>query len=227
AGDLEMSSYGPPMDPQVLAADVSSYLYRVHTAQWVQILTATIIIYDILTTFDQEYHYVWRARWSYAKFIFFVNRYLAPITFLCIKTGWFFGMSCAVVMTIVSSVLGTRVWAVYERDRRVLAVLVSSFLLIFIPTWIICFRGFATNDQQKDTDTLIHNFAYLRMVQAMGSKEVDKVWPLTRCFLPHFPKQYPVVTVASLIYESGAFAAMAYKMIKDKKKTRLIEAFYR
>ncbi|KAG8904882.1 hypothetical protein FRC00_013690 [Tulasnella sp. 408] len=65
------------------------------------------------------------------------------------------------------------------------------------------------------------------MAQAMGQKEVDKVWILTRCFLPHFPKQYPAVIVASLVFESGVFTVMAYKMIKDKKKTRLIEAFYR
>ncbi|KAG9040327.1 hypothetical protein FS837_000780 [Tulasnella sp. UAMH 9824] len=215
------------MDPQAIAADVSTYLHRIHTTHWVQVLTTTIIIYDILTTFDREYHYVWRTRWSYAKVIFFLNRYLAPISFLCIKTGWFFGLTCALVMTIVSSVLVTRLWAVYERDRRVLAVLISAFLIIFIPSWIICFRGFSVNSQQRDTDTLIHNYAYLGMARAMGQKEVDKVWILTRCFLPHFPKQYPAVIVASLLFESGVFTAMAYKMIKDKKKTRLIEAFYR
>ncbi|KIO17512.1 hypothetical protein M407DRAFT_17988 [Tulasnella calospora MUT 4182] len=70
------------MDPQVIAADVSTYLYRIHTTHWVRILTTTIIIYDILTTFDREYYYVWRTRWSYAKVIFFLNRYLAPVMFL-------------------------------------------------------------------------------------------------------------------------------------------------
>ncbi|KAG8897288.1 hypothetical protein FRC00_004569 [Tulasnella sp. 408] len=130
-------------------------------------------------------------------------------------------------MTTVSSVLVTRLWAVYDRDCRVLALLVSAFLIIYIPSWIIYFRGFAVNFQQRDTDTLIHNSAYLGMAQAMGQKEVDKVWILTRCFLPHFPKQYPAVIVASLVFESGVFTAMVYKMVNDKIKTRLIEAFYR
>ncbi|KIO17513.1 hypothetical protein M407DRAFT_17989 [Tulasnella calospora MUT 4182] len=143
------------------------------------------------------------------------------------KTGWFFGLTCAVVVTIVSSVLVARLWAVYERDRRVLALLVSGFLVIFIPAWIICFRGFALDFQKRDADTMIHNLAYLSMARAAGQKEVDKVWPLTRCFLPDFPKEYPAVIVASLVFESGVFIAMVYKMIKDKKKTRLIEAFYR
>lgn len=177
---------------------------------------------------------------------------MSPFLHSCLKIGWFFGLTCAVVMTIVSSVLVTRLWAVYERDRRVLALLVSAFLCIFTPAWIICFRGFAVSLQQRDTDTLMHNYAYLGMAQAMGQREVDKVWPLTRCFLPHFPSQYPFVIVASLCFESeslgiyaealfsdvdcaeltcvfagGVFAAMAYKMIREKKKTRLIEAFYR
>ncbi|KAG8955794.1 hypothetical protein FRC00_005241 [Tulasnella sp. 408] len=65
------------------------------------------------------------------------------------------------------------------------------------------------------------------MAQAMGQKEVDKVWIVTRCFLPHFPKEYPAIIVASLVFESGVFTAMVYKMVNDKIKTRLIEAFYR
>ncbi|KAG8945220.1 hypothetical protein FRC04_001126 [Tulasnella sp. 424] len=130
-------------------------------------------------------------------------------------------------MTIVSSVLVTRLWAVYDRDRRVLALIVTAFLCIFIPTWIISFRGFAHNLQQRDLDTLMYNYAYLGMAKAMGQREVDKVWPLTRCFLPHYPSQYPFVILASLCFESSVFTAMAYKMIQDKKKTRLIEAFYR
>lgn len=111
-------------------------------------------------------------------------------------------MACAVVMTIVSSVLVTRVWAVYERDRRVLALMLTAFLCIFVPAWILSFRGFAHNSQQRDMDTLMYNYAYLGMAKAMGQREVDKLWPLTRCFLPHFPKEYPYVIVASLCFES-------------------------
>ncbi|KAG9019060.1 hypothetical protein FRB90_006803 [Tulasnella sp. 427] len=215
------------MDPQLIAADVTAYLSRIYTTHLMQVLTTTIIIYDIFTTFDREYHYVWRTRWSYAKFIFFVNRYLAPFIFFCIRTGWFFGMACAVVMTIVSSVLVTRVWAVYERDRRVLAFLITVFIAMFVPTWVVSFRGFSQKMTEQDTNTLIHIFAYLGMARAEGPKAVEQAWPLTRCYFSHFPRTYPAVMVTSLVYESSVFTAMAYKMVQEKKKTRLIEAFYR
>ncbi|KAG8912024.1 hypothetical protein FRC01_005344, partial [Tulasnella sp. 417] len=99
----------------------------------------TLLVWDIIITWDREAHYVWKTRWSYAKFIFLFNRYLGPLTFLCLILGWLWVGVSALTGTIVSSILATRLWAIYERDRRVLVALIIGFFVCFAPGWILAF----------------------------------------------------------------------------------------
>ncbi|KAG9045383.1 hypothetical protein FS837_006420 [Tulasnella sp. UAMH 9824] len=52
-------------------------------------------------------------------------------------------------------------------------------------------------------------------------------WQLERCFVRSLPLKYVSVIIGTLVYESSILTAMIYRMVRDKTKSRLTEAFYR
>ncbi|KAG8926576.1 hypothetical protein FRC00_002776 [Tulasnella sp. 408] len=209
-----------PAELEVIKQDVAGYLNGLRAAHlgWV---------WDILRTMDKEIHYVWKSRWSYAKVIFLANRYLAPLTFLCIVTNWFWIILCTLTVTTVSFVLGSRVWAIYERDRRVLVALIAGFLACFVPAWTLTFLAGIRGSLDEDEIRVFGNVWYYigGILMQDGLDGLD--WRLRKCYRFHFPKVNNSIIIGSWLYESGICAAMLWKMYQDKKKTRIIEAFYR
>ncbi|KIO33129.1 hypothetical protein M407DRAFT_17995 [Tulasnella calospora MUT 4182] len=216
----------PPVELEVLRSDVMGYLDGLQVTHIAFMITATLLLWDIIITWDREAHYVWRTRWSFAKLIFLFNRYLAPSAFLCMVLGWFFTVQCALAAITISSVLSARLWALYDRDRRVLMVLILGFLACFLPGWVLTFRSGASSIDPGDLRIFGNVLTYIGGVTMLeGDDALD--WRLKKCYHFRLPKVSCSIVIGSLIYESGIFVALLWKMFKDKKKTRIIEAFYR
>lgn len=230
-----------PAELEVLKSDVKGYLDGLHVTHCTFLAMASLLIWDIIITWDREAHYVWRSRWSYAKFIFLLNRYLGPLTFLieaislfwtppnlqaCIDISWVWLGVSALTGTTVSSVLAARLWAVYERDRRVLAALIIGFFACFAPPWVLGFTIGMKFIDQTQLRIMTNVMTYVGGVSMQsGPDTLD--WRLKKCYRFPFPKISWSVIAGALLYESGIFVALVCRMYKDQKLTRIIEAFYR
>lgn len=122
--------------------------------------------------------------------------------------------------------LGVRLWALYERNRLALTLLGFGFLGCFVPAWTLTFKGSTTSFEPKELRTFNNVYAYTMGVLVEDGPQALN-WPLTKCYRFRYPKISTSIIVASFLYESGIFVGMVWKMYKDKKKTKTIEAFYR
>jgi len=107
-----------------------------------------LIVYDILITWDIEVTLVWPASFSFVKFLFLWNRYVTPGLYIWVvymlsgqvtsvpddSYCFAFFLVSLMLQAICANCVGAtlmlmRVYALYNRDKRVLAVLVT--LLVF------------------------------------------------------------------------------------------------
>ncbi|KAG8894805.1 hypothetical protein FRC01_012733, partial [Tulasnella sp. 417] len=118
-------------------------------------------------------------------------------------------------------------WAIYERDRKVLIALIAGFLACFVPSWTLTFIA-GTSGGLDEQEIRVFGNVWLYIGGILMQDGLDGLdWRLRKCYRFHFPKVNNSILLGSLLYESGICAAMVWKMYQDKKKTRIIEAFYR
>ncbi|KAG9019058.1 hypothetical protein FRB90_006801 [Tulasnella sp. 427] len=215
-----------PAELDILKTDVSGYLEGLQIAHCGFMGVTTLLIWDIILTWDREAYYVWRSRWSYAKMIFLVNRYLGPTTFLCIVISWIWIALTSLTGTIASSILAARLWALYGRDRRLLAALILGFLACFLPGWILVLGPGMKTIAPDELRVLGNVLTYIEGVMIQeGPSGLD--WRLSKCYRFHFAHVSGSILLGALVYESGIFTALIYKMYHEQKGTRILEAFYR
>ncbi|KAG9019059.1 hypothetical protein FRB90_006802 [Tulasnella sp. 427] len=215
-----------PDELQVLKSDVEGYLDGLQITHIAFLATATLLAWDIITTWDREAHYVWKSRGSYAKAIFLINRYMAPIAYFCVITAWFGIILSTLTATTISFILAARLWALYERDRRVLGALILGFLTCFVPGWTLTFKAGASSIDAEQLRVIGNVYTYIGGVAMQeGYDALD--WRLKKCFHFRFLKVSSSIVIGSLLFESGIFAALIWKMCQDQKRTRILEAFYR
>jgi len=115
----------------------------------------TFLVYDYVLTFDAEIEFVWHRSWSFGKVLFLFNRYfgLAVLIFnsivhfyhspthsqFCeIFRAW---TGIAVMLAVMSAdvILMARVYAVYDRKKRVLIIMAVLFAINVASTAMIIF----------------------------------------------------------------------------------------
>ncbi|KAF8152304.1 hypothetical protein B0H34DRAFT_112122 [Crassisporium funariophilum] len=115
------------------------------------IACATLLVYDLLCTLDQEVTYVWASPWSLGTVLFFLNRYLPFIdTFLSLNLKFsvntpeiclrhFTVVTWLILSGILTSevILVLRTYALWERRRSILILLSVSSAVCFIPAIVI------------------------------------------------------------------------------------------
>ncbi|KAJ7119415.1 hypothetical protein C8R44DRAFT_788018 [Mycena epipterygia] len=108
---------------------------------------ATILVYDLICTIDQEILYVWPQPWSMSTALFLLNRYLPFVdTFLglsakftrlspeqCLLRNKAVGWLSVLGIMLSEVILMLRTYAIWERKRSVLVFLCSLALAAFIP----------------------------------------------------------------------------------------------
>ncbi|KAF8527264.1 hypothetical protein JB92DRAFT_951913 [Gautieria morchelliformis] len=102
------------------------------------------LLYDHVLTFDAEVQLVWNyPGWIFGKVLFLFNRYLGPFTLIpnilvhmspsvslkvCSGFRWVVTTSEAITVFSVQLILMTRIYAVYERNRKLLVLFGMLFV---------------------------------------------------------------------------------------------------
>lgn len=116
-----------------------------YAASLIQASIGALLMWDVIITYDQEIDLIWRTPRSVVNYFFFIIRYLAisiSITSIiiskssfttkdnvCIIYTWFSTMATCLLISSMDAFLVYRAFAFYERDRKVLAGLITLWLL--------------------------------------------------------------------------------------------------
>ncbi|TDL19482.1 hypothetical protein BD410DRAFT_436962 [Rickenella mellea] len=108
-------------------------------AKYVTIASTAILVWDYWLTFSDEVRFLWPSRWSFAKCLFFLNRYLVfvdPVLLILLtivfrkpgenlcETGFHVGAWISLAgFSISFMILMLRTWAIWERNRIVTAIM--------------------------------------------------------------------------------------------------------
>ncbi|KAI0659104.1 hypothetical protein C8Q70DRAFT_916437 [Cubamyces menziesii] len=98
-------------------------LPAIENTRYAELSSTVIILFDHIITLDQEH-----SHWSLGKVLFLVNRYYALCIVICLSWFKWQGWTGVVTFVIAELILQLRLYALYFRDRRVLACMVSVCL---------------------------------------------------------------------------------------------------
>ncbi|KAF8509583.1 hypothetical protein JB92DRAFT_2729836 [Gautieria morchelliformis] len=117
-------------------------------------------MYDHMLTLELEVKLVWPASWSIAKVLFFATRYLvfadvslnlcfhlAPASISPKLCTFFFLLSGSLIMLgilIAELTLVFRTWVIWGRDRKMALILLTTTLLLSVPTAVLAYFGWKT-----------------------------------------------------------------------------------
>ncbi|KAH9847442.1 hypothetical protein C2E23DRAFT_848474 [Lenzites betulinus] len=120
-------------------SDVLELLWSEHSQRFHTLSSAVWLLYDLLTTFDQEVEFVWRSPNSIPKFLYLVSRYVGLFGQFTLASG-ILPVFCrgqlltsliffpCLIMSIELSLM-LRIDALYGRSRKVRVVLLTAFVL--------------------------------------------------------------------------------------------------
>ncbi|KAG8903020.1 hypothetical protein FRC01_009370, partial [Tulasnella sp. 417] len=107
-----------------------------------------------------------------------------------------------VIILVTSSVSTIRVWAIYQRDTKVLIFLVLAFLACFAPPIAITSSAkLLSNDSHaaRDAELSERVNAYVSLVSSVDPALVPS--QLERCFVASLPTKYLGVIIGTVVYE--------------------------
>ncbi|KAI0330659.1 hypothetical protein GY45DRAFT_1250355 [Cubamyces sp. BRFM 1775] len=98
-------------------------LPAIEKTRYAELSSTVIILFDHIITLDQEH-----SHWSLGKVLFLLNRYYALCIVICLSWFKWQGWTGVITFVIAELILQLRLYALYFRDRRVLACMVSVCL---------------------------------------------------------------------------------------------------
>ncbi|OCH84730.1 hypothetical protein OBBRIDRAFT_798840 [Obba rivulosa] len=136
------------------AAHVPQLVEDARTTSWTNVSALSILMFDYVATFDDEVTLFWGAPWTISKFLYLLNRYFTILLIIfntCAQTWHITSAStcskllqvqcfgAAVTIATVDAILMLRVWILYEKSRKVLWFLSSTFSAELIAMLILSF----------------------------------------------------------------------------------------
>ncbi|KAH6912802.1 hypothetical protein BKA70DRAFT_775978 [Coprinopsis sp. MPI-PUGE-AT-0042] len=134
-------------------ADLVSLLASIRSGLSWQAAGSTMVLYDHVTTFDQEVELIWSQKWSSVQLLYFLNRYIGDALFLHGSTRiWATGEALEIVgpsgfqiqawLSIVSmfalnGITVKRIMCMYGNDRRVVWTLLVAFFCFAVYACIL------------------------------------------------------------------------------------------
>jgi hypothetical protein len=130
------------MLPALPAIDVQDYRNSVIT-KYVGVASFTVLVWDHIVTFSDEVEYIWKGAKGWGVYLFFVNRYLIPLSFIVNLWAYFRAdwsiRSCAhfvryegsmtmIGISIVFLMMMLRIRALYSRIFSIQAGVFAIFL---------------------------------------------------------------------------------------------------
>jgi len=201
------------MDAQnvVIAKGVAATKYS-------RIASLTFLLYDYALTFGPETEFVWSRRWSFGKALFIFNRYFGLFTLIfdvtvafqadltakfCEAFFWWELVSGVIGLVSVEIILQARIYAVYNCNRKLLAVMV-----------ILCCIEIASE--------------FLAFLFGIPSESPPP--GLTGCYPSNISSFYWFIWVPGLVYETFLCFLMLYKareLYKNEYQSSLLRVVMR
>jgi hypothetical protein len=123
---------------------MSSLIQDIYTSRYASLAAGSIIVYDHLLTLDNEFELIWTSSWSVGKVLFIINRYYSLISVIvnnyflfgtnltnsgCLKFYHWQGWTGLIAVIIAEIILQMRLFALYFLDKKVLYLMVGTFIL--------------------------------------------------------------------------------------------------
>lgn len=149
--------------------ELFTVLNQLQVANYIDVVTLTVLAYDWALSLDAEVRYIWQSSWSLVKvlyilaryygfartaFIFFVDIAIQPSKPLCVAHLWIFTVGSGMILvTGVNIIFMLRIQALYHRSRLVLIVLPILIIIEFaLESYITIYE--AVQDKIEPTPVL-------------------------------------------------------------------------
>ncbi|KAI0744527.1 hypothetical protein C8Q76DRAFT_700025 [Earliella scabrosa] len=154
-----------------------------------------LLVWDILTTMDEEVKLIWRSSWTVPKFLYFFVRYYSLITLILHNIR----------------VIPCAPWLIFE--------IVSTLLVELAAELIIIFRVYAVyGGQQKILRLMQLGFALQVAIMAVSlGVSMPKIATGFYCKAADLPAEMVIFSTASIMYETFLFGLMMVGVIRGSK----------
>ncbi|KAF8513395.1 hypothetical protein JB92DRAFT_2924187 [Gautieria morchelliformis] len=112
-------------------AVIACQYYQYSPTKYGAVAALAMLTYDYALTFDDEFEFVWKRRWSLGKILFIFNRYFGLLSLL----------SFAMVILIL------RIYAVYNCSRRLLLIMIAFLVAAMASSSWLAISTLPTSDQ--------------------------------------------------------------------------------
>ncbi|KAF9254445.1 hypothetical protein L218DRAFT_968146 [Marasmius fiardii PR-910] len=124
--------------------DSSQAIHAIQPSRYSELMSSTLIIFDHLITLGDEIELIWGSSWSPGKLLFLINRYYTFASVIvnnyavfasshsnsfCLRFFQWQGWTGLIACLISESILQMRLYALYSLNRKVLIMMVGTFLL--------------------------------------------------------------------------------------------------
>ncbi|KAJ3785509.1 hypothetical protein GGU10DRAFT_354742 [Lentinula aff. detonsa] len=128
-----------------------------YVTQYTNLAGSTLLFYDYLLTLDDEIEFIWKKSWSIGKVLFIISRYYSLIASVlinnmalfqslteseCIRYYHWQAWSGLITCMIVEVILQMRLYALYFLDKKILTLMVVSFIISSGSTASVLFTMF-------------------------------------------------------------------------------------
>jgi len=163
--------------------------HQITYAHYVNLASVVILYYDFTLTFSAEVDRFWRSSLTWASGFFYVNRYLSLLGHVpvmmqyqwdvkrygskyCPALSMYHQYFAVVVQVVVGVLLTMRTYALYDRQRRILAGLGSLGLCLLV----IGFWSVAAGSQTHDWDNMLSNYGCIPSINHKDSIRLSIAW---------------------------------------------------
>ncbi|KAJ7917200.1 hypothetical protein B0H13DRAFT_1995645 [Mycena leptocephala] len=114
-----------------LANLIFTGLQDIQATRFAQLASSAIIIFDHIITLDEEVELIWKSPWSMGKALFFIVPLFSPSLTDTVSLRFFRwqGWTGLIACMIAEVILQMRLYALYFLNKKVLALMVTTFIV--------------------------------------------------------------------------------------------------
>ncbi|KAF8509671.1 hypothetical protein JB92DRAFT_2944614 [Gautieria morchelliformis] len=138
-----------------------------------------MLTYDYAITFDDEFEFVWKRRWSLGKILFIFHRYFGLLSLLSVVMGavfmhgpvcngliWWTITSEVIAIVTAEIILILRIYAVYNCSRRLLLVMIVFLVAAIASSSWLAISTLSTSDQASHDNPI----AQMKVSRTIGCR---------------------------------------------------------
>ncbi|KIJ04843.1 hypothetical protein PAXINDRAFT_21868 [Paxillus involutus ATCC 200175] len=132
--------------------DVVTEVFQEQFAKYMNVAALSAFLFDYCLTISSEVHYVWTRKWESTRIGFTISRYFPFITLPLVCYSILYGRNCGATNDVVNVMynvciasaevtLALRTYALWSRNRRVLAILIGLLVAFIIAAGLVGAMG--------------------------------------------------------------------------------------